>query len=64
VFDALTTARPCKKPWNIEDTIAELERGKGTHFDPGLIDLFKQIFPRIRGIRQSLLEQAVEKESN
>jgi response regulator RpfG family c-di-GMP phosphodiesterase len=64
VFDALTTARPYKKPWSIEETLAELERGKGTHFDPGLVDLFKKILPRIRRIRESLLEKETKETSH
>jgi CHASE2 domain-containing sensor protein len=40
VFDALLSVRPYKKPWPIEDVIAELERQRGTHFDPRLVDAF------------------------
>jgi response regulator RpfG family c-di-GMP phosphodiesterase len=61
VFDALTTARPYKKPWPVEETLAELERGAGTSFDPGLVSLFKQIFPRICEIHQSFLKQEGER---
>ncbi len=64
VFDALTTVRPYKKAWKVEDTLAELERGKGTHFDPDLVDLFKEIFTRIREIRESLLKQQADEASD
>jgi putative two-component system response regulator len=40
VFDALLSVRPYKKPWPIDDVIAELERSRGTHFDPQLVDPF------------------------
>ena len=38
VFDALGSRRAYKEPWPIEETLALLERDKGTHFDPTIID--------------------------
>jgi len=64
VFDALTAARSYKKAWSIADTLAELERGKGTQFDPRLVALFIEIFPRIQGIRDHLLEQEAAETSD
>jgi HD-GYP domain-containing protein (c-di-GMP phosphodiesterase class II) len=43
VFDALTSRRPYKEPMSFDDTMAILEKGRGSHFDPRLIDLFKGI---------------------
>lgn len=40
VFDALTSERPYKKAWPLEEALSELSRGRGSHFDPELIDLF------------------------
>ena len=40
VFDALRSRRPYKPPWSLDDTIAELSRQRGRHFDPRLLDLF------------------------
>jgi putative two-component system response regulator len=40
VFDALRSPRPYKPPWGLDDVIAEIERGRGTHFDPRLVDAF------------------------
>ena len=40
VFDALNSARPYKKAWSFEETMAEIKRLKGTHFDPKLVDAF------------------------
>lgn len=40
VFDALTSVRPYKKAWSIEETCAYLIKEKGRHFDPELVDLF------------------------
>jgi HD-GYP domain-containing protein (c-di-GMP phosphodiesterase class II) len=43
VFDALTSRRPYKEPISFDDTISILEKGRGSHFDPHLLDLFKGI---------------------
>ncbi len=40
VFDALTSERPYKKAWSFEDATSLLEREKGKHFDPYLVNLF------------------------
>ena len=40
VFDALTSERPYKKAWEIEDAFDFLIKEKGIHFDPKLVDLF------------------------
>ena len=40
VFDALLSERPYKAPWPVERAIKELERGRGRHFDPAVVDAF------------------------
>ena len=40
VFDALGHDRVYKKAWPLENILALFEEGKGSHFDPTLIDLF------------------------
>jgi len=40
VFDALTSRRAYKEPWSLEDSFALLERERGSHFDPHLVDIF------------------------
>ncbi len=40
VFDALTTIRPYKKAWSLDDAVNYLIKGKGTDFDPALVDVF------------------------
>jgi HD-GYP domain-containing protein (c-di-GMP phosphodiesterase class II) len=40
VFDALTSRRPYKEPWPVEEALAELRRGAGSHFDPALVEAF------------------------
>lgn len=40
VFDALTSVRPYKPAWSLEDTLALIQRESGKHFDPHLVELF------------------------
>jgi len=40
VFDALTSVRPYKPAWSVEQALAEIERQRGHQFDPHLVDLF------------------------
>jgi CHASE2 domain-containing sensor protein len=47
VFDALLSARAYKPAWRLEDAIAEIERGRGTHFDPRLVDAFIALVPSL-----------------
>jgi HD-GYP domain-containing protein (c-di-GMP phosphodiesterase class II) len=43
VFDAVASRRPYKEPCTFEDTMEILERGRGTHFDPTMLDTFGEI---------------------
>ncbi|MBV1908535.1 MAG: response regulator [Kangiellaceae bacterium] len=52
VFDALTTKRPYKEAWSVEDAVEEIQRNAGSHFDPKLVDLFVKILPEILRLKQ------------
>ncbi len=39
-FDAMTSSRPYRRALDYQSAIAELEAGRGTQFDPRLVDLF------------------------
>ncbi|RYD01920.1 hypothetical protein N752_27740 [Desulforamulus aquiferis] len=52
VFDALVSNRPYKDVWPLENAIEEIKRGKGTHFDPNLVEAFLNIMPRILEIKE------------
>jgi response regulator RpfG family c-di-GMP phosphodiesterase len=60
VFDALVSARPYKGPWQVDEAIAEVERGRGQHFDPHIADAFLAIYRR--GELGDLIDAAVAKE--
>ena len=48
VFDALLLERPYKSAWTPEEAFQEIARGRGTHFDPALTDLFLSLRENIR----------------
>lgn len=50
VFDALTSERPYKKAWSMDQAISEIRANRGVHFDPALVDLFVENLPTIRMI--------------
>jgi HD-GYP domain-containing protein (c-di-GMP phosphodiesterase class II) len=49
VFDALTSRRPYKEAFSVEDSMRILEQGSGSHFDPEILDAFLQIAPSLYG---------------
>lgn len=56
VFDALTSERPYKKPWSVEDSVAEIDNQKGAHFDPQLVDLFHTVLDEFVSIKNEYQE--------
>ncbi|GAD63470.1 HD-GYP domain-containing protein [Aquipseudomonas alcaligenes] len=56
VFDALTTERPYKKAWTIEAAVSHIEAQVGSHFDPGLIEPFRQALPEMLRIREQFAD--------
>jgi putative two-component system response regulator len=56
VFDALTSVRPYKKAWSIDDAVALLQRDAGKHFDPALVPAFIGILPQVLAIRARFSE--------
>jgi CHASE2 domain-containing sensor protein len=47
VFDALTTERPYKRAWSVLEALDEIGRGRGTQFDPDLVDAFLRMAPEL-----------------
>ena len=56
VFDALTSRRPYKEAWSVEDALAYISAEKGRHFDPKLVDLLYEKLPRILTIKEKYAE--------
>lgn len=57
VFDALTSARPYKEAWSVDDALAMIDAGAGKHFDPGLLQPFKAVMPEILEIKERYAEE-------
>jgi HD superfamily phosphodiesterase len=47
VFDALTSRRPYKEPYEIERAVEIIEKDSGKHFDPKVVQAFKRALPEI-----------------
>lgn len=58
VFDALTSARPYKPPFSLEQSLEIVKDGAGTHFEPTLV----QAFLPIAGELYTRFHQVSEKE--
>ncbi|MBB4821621.1 putative two-component system response regulator [Pseudomonas alcaligenes] len=59
VFDALTSERPYKKAWSVEDAIALLREQSGRHFDPSLVELFISQMPAVLEVKERWAEGRV-----
>jgi len=56
VFDALTSKRPYKAAWSIEDATSYILNEAGKQFDPELVAAFQVALPKIIEIREQLLD--------
>ena len=56
VFDALTSKRPYKEAWAMEDAVAYIKNEKGGHFDPKGVDAFMAALPEILEIKNKFPE--------
>ena len=53
VYDALSSKRPYKEPFTHERSMQIIVEGKGSHFDPDMIEAFLRIEDRVRAIRDT-----------
>jgi len=51
VFDALTSRRPYKPAWSVEDALNYIREQSGRHFDPALVDALNRSLARILEIK-------------
>ncbi|ABG40766.1 response regulator receiver modulated metal dependent phosphohydrolase [Paraglaciecola sp. T6c] len=51
VFDALTSKRPYKDAWPVQEAVDFIHAQSGKHFDPALVALFKGCLPEILEIK-------------
>jgi putative two-component system response regulator len=53
VFDALVSPRPYKSAFPLDKALAILREGRGTHFDPTVLDAFFDSIDEILQISQA-----------
>jgi putative two-component system response regulator len=58
VFDALSSKRPYKEAFPIERCFEILREGRGSHFDPELLDVFLSCRPEIEQIQRENREES------
>ena len=51
VFDALSSSRSYKDGWDEDEILNEIIKGKGTHFDPDVVDAFLESYQEILKIK-------------
>ncbi len=51
VFDALTSKRPYKEAWTVEDALKVMRQNSGRHHDPRLLEVFLSIMPEILHVK-------------
>ena len=56
VFDALTSVRPYKAAWTVEEATVYIDKESGKHFDPVLVTAFAAALSNIVKIRAQLLD--------
>ena len=56
VFDALTSVRPYKRAWTVDEAVEALRRDSGKHFDPQLVELFIANLPAMLEIKEQWRE--------
>jgi HD-GYP domain-containing protein (c-di-GMP phosphodiesterase class II) len=64
VFDALTSERPYKKSWPIDEAINHIVQLSNQHFDPQLVNIFIQIVPalfhKLRSMEESQMVTMIQ----
>lgn len=54
VFDALTTRRPYKQAWAIDEAVKFIREGARAHFDAQVVEAFTRALPQILDVMQRL----------
>jgi response regulator RpfG family c-di-GMP phosphodiesterase len=56
VYDALSCRRVYKEAWDEDKVFEELKKCRGTKFDPELVDIFFNVLPHIKQVRDQYPE--------
>lgn len=54
VFDALTSKRPYKDAFSVDKALSIMKEGRGTHFDPQILDIFLDNIDEIIAIKEAV----------
>ena len=60
VFDALTSDRPYKKAWTLDDAVDLIKSEKGKHFDPLLVDAFLESLPEVIEVKENYGDEVTQ----
>ncbi len=60
VFDALSSKRIYKDPWDDRDILSQIEKSAGSHFDPELVEIFFCRYEILRAIRTRYRDEEEE----
>lgn len=52
VLDALLSKRPYKEPFSFDKSVEIILEGRGTHFDPDIVDIFEANLPIFRAMHE------------
>lgn len=64
VFDALTSRRPYKEPYSLDKSLEIMREGRGTHFDPAVLDAFLDSIDEILEVYREFADRADGEESS
>lgn len=56
VFDALTSERPYKRAWSVDEALVYIRGNRGSHFDPMLVDKLESVLNEFDQIRRKYAE--------
>lgn len=59
VFDALTSPRPYKDAWSVEEARQAIVDGSGAQFDPKVVDAFLEVLPEVEALRAGTAQPAL-----
>jgi putative two-component system response regulator len=60
VFDALTSERPYKKAWRVEDAAKQIQDSAGSHFDPTCVAAFFAKFEDVLAIKSRFVDDQLD----
>lgn len=60
VFDALTSVRPYKKAWDVQEASDWIIAESGKYFDPAIVEAFKVAMPEILRVRELYRDDIID----